>query len=94
MTGIPKGGIHCHLTWATIAFNMRQRAKTSSFLRQKMHPVPPKGGFVTNNRLMEGMGETYGGFTDAVPIAPAQCKLKMLHPFFDSLGNGRGSSGL
>ena len=71
LKGTPDGGIYCQLTWPTLPSRLHRIAETSPcFLPHKLHPEPPKGGFVTRNRNMKWVGEKLGGRQDSMSISP------------------------
>jgi len=52
-----------------------QDVSNEPFLSPRLHPEPPKGGFVTAYLAMEVAGPKYGGWRDAVPVSPREVTL-------------------
>ncbi len=68
---IPDGGVHCVGTWSTLPSDLRQLAKSSELLANRLHCEPKDGGFVKLNRWKALLGGKFGSFQDCIPKSHA-----------------------
>lgn len=62
----PDNGMHCLLTWATIALHLRDMLATSNILQSSMHTQPPSGGFVKSYLLKQLFGPKFATYQNSV----------------------------
>ena len=60
------------------------KPESPNFLNRKLGELPPKGGFVALNRVLELFGPTFGSWEDFLKVSPSEAQL---HQVIQTLKN-------